>query len=184
MNRPIKKYMKNYRQGFKKYFDDLAKRIPAPGGGSAQVVIFSIGISLIEKSIQFSLSEGPVKKSYLQRFSLLRKKAYPIIDQDGRVFEKIVSSKEKNKQQKFIAQSEALFVSLAESADNAFLLAKEVESDIKKSILSDFLIGKHCLKIALIGVILNLEANATMFKRNAQRSVSRFKNLLKKWDKF
>jgi len=169
--------MKNYRCSFKKYLDDLGKRKPSPGGGSAVCLIFCTGVSLIEKAISFS-SFVDFKKQ-LKKFQILRKRIYPYIDKDGYIFAKIMESRGK-KRAHFIKLSEGLIVDLGRASLEVFSLAKEVESGIKKTIISDFNIGLECVKIALLGCILNLSANQKMFGTK-NKFINSFKKFLKKW---
>jgi len=169
--------MKYYRTSFKKYLDDLGKRKPSPGGGSAVCLVFCIGISLIEKAINFS---SPAKfKNELKKLQTLKKKVYPSIDKDGLIFAKIIGSKGKKRAQ-FIRLSEGLSIDLGRGSLAVFSLAKDLESGIKKSIISDFNIGLECIKVALLGCILNLEANQRMFGRKS-KFIGPFQKFLKKW---
>lgn len=184
--------MKSYRKKFKIYLDDLAKRKPSPGGGSAVCLIFCTGISLIEKAISYSYLpnlktlEGKLKakklKKQLRSLKILRKKIYPYIDKDGYIFEKIMQAKGKKRAQ-FIRQSEQMMVEVAKASRKVFFLAKEVESGIKKSIISDFSIGLEGVKIALRGCILNLEANRRMFGKKS-KYIEIFKRDLKRWERY
>ena len=169
--------MKSYRSSFKKYLDDLGKPKPAPGGGSAVALIFCTGISLIEKAINFSSPEE--FKKQLKELKTLGKKIYLNIDNDSIIFAKIMSSKAIKRNQ-FIKQGEKLIVDLGKASLRVFSLAKEIESGIKKSIISDFNIGLECAKVALLGCILNLEANEKMFGKKSKFS-GLFKKSLKKW---
>jgi len=169
--------MKNYRTSFKKYLDDLGRPKPAPGGGSAVALIFCTGLSLIEKAINFS---NPSKfKKQLKKLQALAKLIYPNIDKDGLIFAKIMSSKGAKRAQ-FIRQSESLIIDLGQGAQGVFSLAKGVESGIKKSIISDFNIGLECARIALLGCVLNLEANQMLFGKRS-KFIDPFKKSLKRW---
>lgn len=169
--------MKYYRTSFKKYLNDLGKSKPSPGGGSAVALIFCTGLSLIEKAINFS---SPAKyKKQLKELRALAKLIYPNIDRDSLIFAKIMSSKAAKRAQ-FIRQSESLIIDLGRGALEVFSLAKGVESGIKKSIISDFSIGLECARIALLGCVLNLEANEKMFGKRS-KFIGPFKKSLKRW---
>ena len=169
--------MKNYRTSFKEYLDDLRKRKPSPGGGSAIALIFCTGLSLIEKAINFS---DPAKsKKQLKKLQALSKKIYPNIDKDSLIFAKIINSKA-TKRAQFIRQSENLIIDLAKGAQEVFFLAKGVKPGIKKSIISDFNIGLECARVAFLGCILTLEANEKMFGKRS-KFIGPFKKSLKKW---
>jgi formiminotetrahydrofolate cyclodeaminase len=166
-----------YRTGFKRYLDDLGKRNASAGGGSAACLIFCSGASLIEKAINFS---PPFKfKKQLRELQALRRRIFPYIDRDGVIFAEIMRSKGK-KRERWLRLSENLLVDLGRAALGVFSLAKDIESGIKKSIISDFEIGLECVKTALLGSILNLEANQRMFARKS-KFIKPFKKSLKKW---
>ena len=97
--------MKNYRGDFKKYLIDLAKRQPSPGGGSAICLMFCLGVSLMEKAINYSVALKPkidkdkqhnkkLKKA-LAELGKLSKKIYPYIDRDSYLFNEAMNQKGK-----------------------------------------------------------------------------------------
>ncbi len=58
-------------QSLKKYLDDLAEKLPAPGGGSAAALNAAIGAALISMVVNFTLGksryakyEEELKKNY------------------------------------------------------------------------------------------------------------------------
>jgi formiminotetrahydrofolate cyclodeaminase len=174
--------MKQYRKKFKVYLDDLGKRKPSPGGGSAVCLVFCAGVSLMEKAINYSVKPGSQDKHcrrlkrYMHALQKIRRKTYPLIDKDAYIFERIMNSKGKARD-KFIRQSESLVIGVAQACREVFFLAKEVESDIKKSILSDFVIGRAFIKSALAGCLVNLEANAGLFGKRSKH-IEAFSDLL------
>lgn len=157
--------------------DDLAKRKPSPGGGSAVCLAFCLGLSLIEKSVNYS--DIKKFKKQISLLKALRKKIYPYIDKDADIFAKIMASKGKRRVS-LIRQSENMIVELAEASKLVFSLAKALESGIKKGIISDFYIGLGLIKVALFGCIANLEANRKMFGKTSKQ-IGEFKKVLKKW---
>jgi len=176
--------MKEYRANFKEYLDDLGKKEPSPGGGSTVCLIFCTGVSLIEKAINYSFTDSNKSKDkklqrYLKKFNVLRRLVYPYIDKDSYVFGMIMHSKRK-KRDKFVEKSNDIIGRVGNSCCEAFSLAKGIESDIKKSIISDFNIGLELTKSALLGCILNSEANQKIFGKKSKYT-NRFKTVLKRW---
>jgi formiminotetrahydrofolate cyclodeaminase len=51
-----------YAENLKKYFDDLAARIPAPGGGSAAAACAGLGASLVSMVINFTIGKPKYAK--------------------------------------------------------------------------------------------------------------------------
>ncbi|MCK4916928.1 MAG: cyclodeaminase/cyclohydrolase family protein [Candidatus Omnitrophica bacterium] len=184
--------MKKYKSNFKDYIHDLGKREPSPGGGSAVCVAFCMGASLMEKAVNYSLNlkkndkktiiHNKKLKTTIIELQTLKKGVFPYIDKDGYIFEKIIKTKGEKKEQ-FIEQSEFIIYEVATACENMFCLAKKIESGIKKSIESDFIIGLELVRTALLGCILNLEANSKISgKKN--KSINKFKKSLNKWQKY
>ncbi len=171
--------MPNYRSNFRGYLNDLSKRKPAPGGGSAVCLMACLGIALIEKAVNYSVSEKKALQKYLRPLSGLRKKIFPGIDLDGKIFERILRAKKANRTA-LLKKSERIIMDTAKVCVEAFSLAKEAESGIKKNIISDFYIGRQVLKTALKGCIMNLEANQKIFGK-INPAAENFKTILRKW---
>lgn len=72
----------------KKYLDDLAAKLPAPGGGSAAALNAALGVSLISMVINFTLGKPKYAryekelKSLLGHSEALRKKFLELVDLD------------------------------------------------------------------------------------------------------
>lgn len=183
--------MNGYRSNFKGYLKSLAKRKPCPGGGSAVSLVFCLGVSLIEKAINYSLilkPKSPKERLLNSEFKKsvfilrrLRQRVYFFIDQDSCLFGKIMSSKGK-RQKAFIVKSEQLLVETGKSCEAVFCLIKMLELKIKKGIISDFNIGRDLIKSVLFGCILNLEANARLFG-SKNKYIGGLKKSLKKWQR-
>ncbi|UCG35041.1 MAG: cyclodeaminase/cyclohydrolase family protein [Candidatus Omnitrophota bacterium] len=173
--------MKTYKTEFKGYLDDLAKKAPTPGGGSAVCVVFCIAVSLMEMAIQYSLGKNKKLKEHLGQLQKLKRKVYPFIDLDGKLFNQIMKSKDSSRQ-KLLKKSEELIVELGRACLGLLSLAKKAESGIKKSIISDFYIGLGLGKVVLAGCIFNLEANSRMFG-SKNKYIKIFKKSLKSWPK-
>jgi formiminotetrahydrofolate cyclodeaminase len=58
----IKLIMEYKNESLKKYLDDLAARMPAPGGGSAAALTASMGASLISMVVNFTLGKPKYAK--------------------------------------------------------------------------------------------------------------------------
>tara|TARA_B100000315_G_C14587491_1_gene593856 strand:- start:690 stop:1238 length:549 start_codon:yes stop_codon:yes gene_type:complete len=181
--------MKAYHKKFKTYLDDLGKRAPSPGGGSAVCLIACLAFSLIEKAFNYSVSNNPKTalgkrknlklKKDLTVFKNLRKKILPSVYKDAIIFAKVMESKGRARAG-FLVKADKLMVEVSESIIKGFSLAKSRESDIKKNIISDYSIGRECLLVALGGCLKNLAANSlTSGKKN--KHIKYFTKTLKKW---
>ncbi len=171
--------MNNYASSFKKYLKDLGKKEPAPGGGSAISLLFCLGTALIEKAINYSVASQKSLKVHLATLKNTRNKVSAYIDLDGEIFKQILQEKGKKKE-RLLEKSEKIVLDIAQKCIEEYLLAKKIESAIKKNIISDFWIGCELLKITLKGCVMNLEANSAIFgKKN--KKVNEFKRVLKQW---
>lgn len=158
---------KNYRTKFKGYLDDLSEKKPSPGGGSAVCLSFCLGVSLIEKAVNYSLKKDNNFSKYLNEFNKSRKRIFPYIDLDGKIFEKIL--KEKNEKRSYwLKESEKIIIDLGRISMKSICLAKKIESGIKNSIASDFHIGRVLINTALKGCVYNLEANIGLFGKKSK----------------
>jgi formiminotetrahydrofolate cyclodeaminase len=156
--------MIKYRNHFKKYINDLAAKKPSPGGGSVAALTFCLGVSLIEKALRYSAINRDSFDLPLKRFKILRAGAFRFIDLDGDLFEKVMRAKGKNRAL-YLKKSERIVTMTADYCRKAIALAKRVEPGIKKGIISDFHIGRELVSLSLNGCILNIQANASMFKK-------------------
>ncbi|MCM8819220.1 MAG: cyclodeaminase/cyclohydrolase family protein [Candidatus Omnitrophica bacterium] len=156
--------MTDYYKEFKEYFKDLSKTTSIYGGGSAVALSFCIGCSLLQKAINYSMASSNLLKlkSVIKILENKKKVIGKIIDLDGAIFKKILVTKGKNKI-KYLNKSEKLIKTIAFSCKEILSLANEVESNIKKVILSDFYIGKEFIYLCLVGCVYNLETNSQIF---------------------
>jgi formiminotetrahydrofolate cyclodeaminase len=168
--------MKNYCPKIKGYLDDLAAKKPSPGGGSAVALAGCMGIGLIEMAMQYSLEEN---RTVIADLSQLRKKIFPAIDQDAKLFAAIMKAKPQNRLP-FVKKSEELVILVGLSAIRAAQSAKKYEPEIKRNILSDFNLGFDLLKVCLKGCLLNLEGNGMMFGKGST-FINTFKKALIQW---
>ena len=181
--------MSEYQLKFKAYLKSLGSRVPSPGGGSALALVFCLGVSLVEKALNFSLKlknpqitqkqTNKLIKAKINKLIKMRGKVSAYIDLDGELFSKIMINQGK-KRENYLLLSEKLIVELADQAIVLRKLSKEMEFAIKSGIMSDFHIGIDCARIVLSGCILNLEANKKLFKTK-NKNISIFKGYLKKW---
>lgn len=77
-----------YAQDLKKYLDELAAKLPAPGGGSASALSSALGACLISMVINFTLGKPKYAsyekdlKDYLEKSEKLRAEFLNLVDLD------------------------------------------------------------------------------------------------------
>jgi len=167
-----------YRKIFKGYLNDLSRKKPSPGGGSAAALALCVGISLIQKAIVYSSGKNLKQNNKAKALNNLKYKILKYVDKDGEIFEKFISTSGK-KRIIFLKKSNTLVVDLGKSAISVLSAAKGVESGIKKSIISDFYTGLNFTRVALCACIYNLTANSKVLGR-PDKNISIFTKSLKK----
>ena len=81
-----------YNQSLKKYLDDLAARLPAPGGGSGAALVAGLGSALISMVINFSLGKPKYAKynkdltKWLSISERIRRRLLRLVDLDVAAF--------------------------------------------------------------------------------------------------
>ena len=77
-----------YQDNLKKYLDDLAARLPAPGGGSAAALTAAAGAALISMVANFTIGKEKYKSAeeeignVLSSAEDLRRKLTNLVDED------------------------------------------------------------------------------------------------------
>jgi len=75
-------------ESLEKYLDDLAAKLPAPGGGSAAAMTAAMGVSLISMVVNFTLGKPKYAqyeaelKRILENSEVLRKEFLNLVDLD------------------------------------------------------------------------------------------------------
>ena len=143
----------------KKYLDDLAAKLPVPGGGSAAALTASLGASLVSMVVNFTIGKPRYAKYEselkiaLEKSEKLRKEFLGLVDRDAAAY------KSKNIR-------EALNVQF-ELARLCFEGIKLCPSLIKKSninLISDVAAAAVLLESAFAAAYFNVEINLKSLK--------------------
>jgi len=141
-------------QTLKKYLDDLAARLPAPGGGSAAALNAALGASLISMVVNFTLSKPkyaafePELTEILDKSEKLRNDFLELVDLDVVAYE----SKDARK---------ALDVPfmLARLCCQAIKLCPPLVKKGNLNLVSDVAVAAVFLESAFAGARFNVEIN-------------------------
>ncbi len=153
-----------YSTLFESYLNDLSSRSSAPGGGSAASLVFSIGVSLIEMAVNFSINKDNkhrLNKS-LSLFKRTEKKVLSYVDLDADIFREVLKLKGA-KRKSFLRKLNNITFDLGVSCIRILTAATGIRRLIKKGIMSDFNIGIKCIRVALFASVKNMEANSKFF---------------------
>ncbi|MDD4953641.1 MAG: cyclodeaminase/cyclohydrolase family protein [Candidatus Omnitrophica bacterium] len=147
--------MVNYKDGsLKKYLDDLAGKLPAPGGGSAAALNAALGVSLVSMVVNFTLGKPKYAryedelKDILDKSEKLREKFLSLVDLD------VVAYQSKN---------------LRDALDIPFMIARLCAEAIKLcpplvkagnvNLISDVGVASVLLEGAFVSAVFNVEIN-------------------------
>ena len=143
----------------KKYLDDLAAKLPVPGGGSAGALTASLGVSLVSMVVNFTIGKPRYAryeselKIVLEKSEKLRKKFLGLVDLD------VAAYKSKN---------------IREALNVQFMLARLCFEGIKLcpplitrgnvNLISDVAVAAILLESAFASAYFNVEINLKSLK--------------------
>lgn len=153
----------------KEYLEELSSKSPVPGGGSVAGLIAALGVSLMEKVINFTVG----KKEYmdvekemtniLTRCRQLRENFQKICSEDAEAYKKfsdiIKTSKEKNKIQEALNETIAVPVRLCKLSYEAIKLCLSVAHKANRNLITDTGIASLMFQSAFQMALLNVEVN-------------------------
>lgn len=146
--------MKYKTQSLTKYLNDLAARVPAPGGGSAAAVNAALGAGLVSMVVNFTLGKQRYKKFekelkiILAKSEELRKQFLELVDLD------VAAYKSKN-----IRQSLAVPLKLARLCYQAAKLCPPLVKKGNLNLVSDVGVAAVLFESAFAGAGFNVEIN-------------------------
>jgi len=170
--------MKNYRgERLEKYLDDLAAKLPSPGGGSVVALAGALGVGLLSMVSNFTLgkekyreSEEEIKK-ILKRSENLRERLTKMVDEDIGAYGSVsrayelprTSDREREVRSMSIQKAckDALVVPLevARYCVEALDLARRLVEIGNVRLVSDVGVAAGLLEAALKGAELNVKIN-------------------------
>lgn len=143
----------------KKYLDDLAAKLPAPGGGSAAALNAALGVSLISMVVNFTL--GKLKyaayekelKEIFEKSEALRKEFLDLVDLDVSAY--------KSKNLKDAINTPFMLASLCFEAIKLcpFLIEKG-----NRNLISDVAVAAVMLEAAFVSAYFNVEINLKLLQ--------------------
>jgi methenyltetrahydrofolate cyclohydrolase len=137
-----------------KYLNDLAARLPAPGGGSASALNAAMGASLISMVVNFTLGKPKYAvfqkelKKILAKSEKLRNQFLDLVDLDVLAY-----------QSKDIKQALAIPLNLAGLCCQAAKLCPLLIKKSNLNLISDLAVAAVFLESAFVGASFNVEIN-------------------------
>jgi len=170
------------RESLEKYLDDLAAKLPAPGGGSVVALVAALGAGLLSMVSNFTLGKENYRdnqeetEKILKQSEELRKKLTELVDEDVRVYGEVSrayklpgsTGKEKEMRSKTIEEAckQALTVPLqvAGCCRQGLDLARRLVEIGNVRLVSDVGVAAGLLEAALKGAELNVKINLRRIK--------------------
>jgi len=146
--------MQYKNQSLTKYLNDLAARLPAPGGGSAAALNAALGASLLSMVVNFTLGKpryaifAKELKTILVKSEKLRKHFLDLVDLDVAAY-----------QSKDIKKSLAVPLRLAKLCCQAVKLCPPLIKKSNVNLISDLAAAAVFLESAFVAACFNVEIN-------------------------
>jgi len=151
----------------KKYLNDLAAKLPAPGGGSASALVGATGCALISMVCNFTLGKKKYAEfeEYIQNTlssaELLRKDLLKLVDKDVEAYKKFSSSK---KDEPALKDALEVPLDICRLTHSALKLCPELIEKGNKFLVSDIGCAVELLEGAFFSALFNVEINLTGIK--------------------
>ncbi|MCD6134231.1 MAG: cyclodeaminase/cyclohydrolase family protein [Candidatus Omnitrophica bacterium] len=163
----------------REYVSKLAAHSAYPGGGSADDLVLTLGIALLQMSLSFSSNKRAY--FYQRRLKVLQKKAEILIDKDADNFKTYLRAADKKEN----------IVLLWKVSEETAALSVEVlrvgfrlERFIKDNLVSDLLIGISFALASLDASLANLKINYCLLrKKRYLATLRKYKVLLRNYRK-
>ena len=158
-----------YKDGsLAKYLEDLAKKMPAPGGGSASAMAAALGASLLSMVINFTLGK-PKYALYekelataLQDTERLRLEFLRLVDEDAAAY----SSKD-------IERSLEVPLSICRLCNEAALMCPAICQKGNVNLISDVAVAIDLIEAAFQGAYWNVDINLKILNDRARAAIIR-----------
>lgn len=167
-------------KSLKKYFDDLAARLPAPGGGSAAALAAGLGAALISMVVNFTLGKPKYARFQAELAKTLadseriRKRLLELTDLDIKAFKG-----------KDIKKSLEVPLEVTRLCFEAMRLCPPLVKKGNINLISDVAVAAILLEAGFCSAMFNVKINLNFIKNKARvkkisRQLSERKNFLKR----
>lgn len=152
----------------KKYLDDLAAKLPTPGGGSAAALTASLGVSLISMVVNFTIGKPRYAqyekelKTILIKSEKLREKFLDLVDLD------VVAYKSKN-----IRDALNIPLMVCRGVFEAIKLCPPLIKRGNRNLISDVAVAAILLESSFWAAEFNVEINLKLLADNRVSSTIR-----------
>ncbi len=150
------------------YTDQLALKVPVPGGGSAAALTAAVGAGLISMVANYSIAKARTPavakkiEHLLAESERLRRRFLQIVDEDAQAYLQVVKvrpSKDVQLKKKARQRAAAVPQELARLCRQAVNLTPYLVKEGNKYLLSDIRVANELLLAAYAGARINVEIN-------------------------
>lgn len=175
----------------KKYLNDIASRVPTPGGGSAAALTSSAGIALLSMAANFTLNKKGYEKyetelkNNISELTAAGKKMAELIDEDVGAYNRL-SSALKSKAggkglQKAVRGALSVPAEIFEISVGMLRIADSLSATANKNLLCDVACGTVLLRAGMESAKFNIDVNLCLMddagfrKKAGKRYAAMFK---------
>lgn len=152
----------------KKYIDDLAAKLPAPGGGSAAGLCGALGAALLEMVCNFTAGKEKYKdveqdiQENLDSLKKVRDEFTTIIDEDVKAYSEIgnaFKTKDKKIIDKALKNGYYVCLKICELSKKAVVIGLDLSEKGNPNLITDVGCGAELLNAAFNSGVFNCEIN-------------------------
>lgn len=163
----------------KKYSEDLASKLPAPGGGSAAAYCGALGVACLQMVCNFTIGNDKYKHAQqdaariLSSLAPLRTRLIDLVDEDVKAYGKVASAQKipkEEKEKRAKAMQEALKeagsvpLEICRISHQAIKECVELAEKGNKNLITDVGVGVNLLAASFKSAKLNVEENLKYIK--------------------
>lgn len=163
-------------QTIEKFSENVASKVPTPGGGATSAVAGAMAAALVSMVAKLSVNKNEDFKEIEEKADKLRKELLELADEDCQVFEKVMKAyrlpKESNKQQETrnkeiqeaLKKAAQVPLETAQKSAEALKLASFCAQKGNQNAVSDARVGIELATAAVYGALENVRINLESIK--------------------
>jgi len=168
-----------------KYLDDLAAKMPAPGGGSAAALAGALGVSLVIMVLNYTIGKEKFKEfeaelsNALNSAKELKEKLTALIDKDVEAYKAVsatFNSQDSTVKEKALKDAAGVPIEICNSSFHSMKLCCGIMDKTNKNLISDIAVAAELLSSAYYSALYNVKINLNSIKD--KEFVSHIKNAM------
>lgn len=161
-----------YEEALRRYIEDLAAKLPAPGGGSAAALLGAVGAALISMVSNFTLGKEKFKdvegdvRAILEESERLRGRLLQLVDEDVSAYEKVSKAfklpkgPERDREvERALKEATSVPLEVLKNSFKVLELASELVDKGNPALVTDVGIAAVAARAAMESALFNIEIN-------------------------